>query len=219
MARRPRRDPRLPAAGCRRSAVLGGIVRGRAVTLRVPREEDLGSFARWAADMRVRRAGALAYWEQPAMPATWKERLAKRSESKDSVLWAIDAGSQVVGSCAVEFSGAPAADGVGITHFTIDPEHWRRGYGWDAALALHRWVFDIVHLRRAGAVLAADNAAALRVAEKLGYRRYAHGHAVQYRDGGYVDQVRLVMDVEDWTERWDATEREYPVPLGEDLER
>ncbi|CAN5149134.1 hypothetical protein BH18CHL2_BH18CHL2_07480 [soil metagenome] len=199
--------------------MLGGIVRGRSVALRVPREDDLASFARWAADMRVRRTSPHAYWDEPAMPATWKERLAKQSESKDSILWAIDAGGQLAGACGIELSGAPIADSVGMTHFTIDPDRWRQGLGWDAALALHRWVFDIVHLRRATAVIAADNAAALHVAERLGYRRYAEGHAAYYRDGAYVDQVRLMMDVDDWTQRWDATEREYPVPLGEELEQ
>ena len=194
-------------------------MRGKLAALRVPTEGDLGAFSRWAADMRVRRSSPRAYWDEPAMPATWKERLAKQSESKDSVLWAIEAAGELVGSCAVELAGAPAADGIGITHFTIDPDRWRRGYGWDAALAVHRWAFDIVHLRRATAVVAADNAAALRIGERLGYRAYARGHEVYFRDGSYVDEVQLVMDIETWNERWDPAEREYPEPLGEELER
>ncbi|HUG56423.1 MAG TPA: GNAT family protein, partial [Candidatus Limnocylindrales bacterium] len=92
------------------------------------------------------------------------------------------------------------------------PGAWRKGYGTDAALALHRYVFDYLHLRRSEVALRADSAAALRIAARLGYREYAHGHAVHWRDGAYVDELRLRMDLDDWDARWSA-EREYqPLP-------
>jgi hypothetical protein len=40
---------------------------------------------------------------------------------------------------------------------------------------------------------------------------------VDYRDGAYVDEVKLRMDKEAWQERWGA-EREYP-PLAADATR
>lgn len=201
--------------------MLGGILRGKRTVLRVPTEADLDGFARWAADMRVRGALTHAYWEEPATRATWKERLAKQSEDKGSVMWAVEADGSLAGLCRVDFSTGPDAipdGGIGITHFTIDPDRWRKGFGWDAALTLHRWIFDIVHARSAHTSLAAHNEAALRIARRLGYEEYARGHAVHYGDGRYVDDLQLRMELETWDERWGASEREYPDPLGAELE-
>lgn len=201
--------------------MLGGIVRGKRTTLRIPTEADLAGFARWSADMRVRALLTRAYWEEPAMPATWKERLAKQSEDKSSVLWAIEADGSLAGLCRVEgagdFGSWPAV-GIEVTHFTIDPERWRQGLGWDAALTLHRWIFDLVHARMSMAALSSHNAGALRITERLGYETYAHGHAVRYGDGRYQDELQQRMTLETWDERWGATEREYSPPLGEELE-
>lgn len=199
--------------------MLGGIVRGKRAQLRVPTESDLEGMARWAADMRVRGALTHAYWDEPAMPASWKERLAKQSEDKGSVLWAIEADGVLVGSCRVEFGTDPGSDNINVSHFTIDPDRWRQGLGSDAALTLCRWIFDIVHARSSATALAAHNVAALRIAERLGYEQYARGHAVHYGDGRYVDELQLRMELETWDERWGATQREYAVPLGDELER
>ncbi|MGH2450258.1 MAG: GNAT family N-acetyltransferase [Candidatus Limnocylindria bacterium] len=196
--------------------MLGGIVRGRRTVLRVPTADDLPSIASWMADLRVRRACAV--WHEPAAAATWKERLTEAAKDEKSVLWAIDASGdgdagRLVGMCRMTFGwNAPISDSVEPTHFILDPAEWRKGQGWDAALALHRYVFDYLHLRRSEIAVRADNAAALRIAERLGYREYAHGHAVHWRDGAYVDEIRLRMDLDDWDARWSA-EREYePLP-------
>jgi RimJ/RimL family protein N-acetyltransferase len=199
--------------------MLGGILRGRRTVLRVPTEADLDGIARWAADMRVRGALTHAYWDEPATRATWKERLTKQSEDKGSVLWAIEADGALAGSCRVEFNVEPGADHIDITHFTIDPERWNKGLGSDAALTLSRWIFDVVHARSSSATLAAHNTAAIKLADRLGYQTYAVGHAVHYGDGRYVDGLQLRMDLETWDERWGEAEREYPVLLGEELER
>jgi RimJ/RimL family protein N-acetyltransferase len=63
----------------------------------------------------------------------------------------------------------------------------------------------------------ADNEAARRIADRLGYTEFAHGHEVHYRDGGYVDELQLRVDKETWLERWSA-EREYP-PVAADATR
>ena len=52
---------------------LGGTIRGKTTTLRLPTDADLETYNDWMADMRVRRAHRV--WNEPAMPATWKERL------------------------------------------------------------------------------------------------------------------------------------------------
>ena len=193
---------------------LGGTVRGRKTTLRVPVESDLEAYNRWMADMRVRRAHGV--WHEPAMPATWKERFREIAKEKTAILWSIDAHSRLVGMAVGNF-WSPTEPGFTPRVLLIDPDEWRKGYGWDASLALHRYLFDYLDLRRAGVEVRADNAAALRIAERLGYAEYARGHDVHYRDGAYVDEVQLMLTKETWHERWSG-EREY-APLAAEATR
>lgn len=193
---------------------LGGTIRGKKTSLRLPTEADLDTYNRLMADMRVRRAHSV--WHEPAMPATWKERLKEIAKDKMSVLWSIEAGGKLIGLATGSF-WSPTEPGFTLRQFVIDPDEWRKGYGFDAALAFHRYLFDYLDLRRAGVELRADNVAALRIAERLGYTEYARGHEVHYRDGAYVDEVQLFMPKEAWHESWPG-EREYP-PLAADATR
>lgn len=189
--------------------MLGGIVRGKKTTLRVPTEDDLARVNAWMADMRVRRGGHL--WEEPAMRETWKERLKEAAKEQRGVLWTIEADARPIGSIRIELWNEPPA-GADIRHFILDPDAWRRGYGSDAALALHRYLFDYLDLSRIAVAMPADNAGGLRIAERLGYREFGRGHDVLYRDGAYADEVQLRFDRTAWNERW-AGEKEYePLP-------
>jgi len=190
---------------------LGGIVRGTTTTLRTPVEDDLVSYGRWMADLRLRRLAGV--WHEPAMPATWKERLVEQTKEKDNVLFSIEAEGRLVGLARIGWGWEPRRDSAHITYFAIAPDEWRKGYGWDAALALHRYLFDYLDLRRVGLELHADNAAARRICDKLGYIEFGHGHEVYYRDGAYVDQSWMLMERDTWDERWGKQHREYQ-PLG-----
>jgi RimJ/RimL family protein N-acetyltransferase len=188
---------------------LGGTIRGKTTTLRLPMEADLETYNRWMADMRVRRAHSV--WHEPAMPATWKDRFKEIAKEKMNVLWSIDADDRLIGLAAGSFWSMTQL-GFTLRQLLIDPDAWRKGYGFDAALAFHRYLFDYLDLPRVGVELRADNAAGFRIADRLGYAEYARGHEVHYRDGAYVDEIQLFMDKDAWRERW-GTEREY-APLG-----
>jgi RimJ/RimL family protein N-acetyltransferase len=192
---------------------LGGTIRGKSTTLRLPTEADLETYNQWVSDMRVRHAHSV--WQEPAMPATWKERFKEIAMDKQSVLWSIEADGKLIGLALGHLW--PMANGFDVNQLVIDPDEWRRGYGGDAALALHRYLFDYLDLRLVTVDVRADNAGAVAIAGKLGYTEYAHGHEVHYRDGAYVDELKLRMDKETWQERWSA-EREYP-PLGAEATR
>lgn len=194
--------------------MLGGTVRGKLTTLRTPREDDLALVNAWMADLRVRREGQV--WAEPAAIATWKARLGEAAKDRDSILWTIESDDRAVGLARTR-RGWEVIPSEVMALFVIDPMAWRRGYGADAALALHRYLFD--YLERAWTICAvpAGNAAGLRIAESLGYREFGRGHEVYYRDGGYADQVWLRCDRGAWDQRWGATEREYP-PFTEGIE-
>jgi RimJ/RimL family protein N-acetyltransferase len=190
---------------------FGGVIRGKRTTLRTPTEDDLAAYSRWMADMRVRRASRI--WHEPAMPATWKERLKEQAKEQRAVLWSIETEGRLIGLVRARVGGLESPPAANLQHFIIDPDEWRKGYGWDAALALHRYFFDYLDLKRAGTELRADNVPALRIAEKLGYTEFGRGHQVYYRDGSYVDESWILMERAVWDERFGKTEREY-VPFG-----
>ena len=190
---------------------LGGIVKGKRTTLRTPLEDDLASYSRWMADMRIRHAASV--WHEPAMPATWKERLKEQAKEQRVVLWSIEADGRVIGLARARLGGIESPPSAYLQHFVIDANEWRKGYGFDAALALHRYFFDYLDLQRSGIEVRADNVAALRIAERLGYTEFARGHEAVYRNGAYVDEVSLLMQRATWDERWAGNEREY-VPFS-----
>src|SRR2546428_11255471 len=74
---------------------LGGTIRGKKTTLRLPVEANLETYNRWMAELRVRHAHRV--WHEPAMPATWKERFKEIAKDKQNVLWSIDAAGELVG--------------------------------------------------------------------------------------------------------------------------
>lgn len=195
--------------------MLGGIVRGKLTTLRVPTADDLPHVNAWMADMRVRRGGHL--WGEPAAQDTWKERLKEAAKAERQILWVIEAESRAIGVAAVEVWPDPLG-GVDLRFFTLDAGVWGHGYGGDAALALHRYLFDYLDLKVATLTLPSDNTGGLRIAERLGYRKFGQGHEVYYRDGAYADQLQMRFDRAVWDERWGEREREY-ASLAADVTR
>jgi len=123
---------------------LGGTIRGKKTILRLPVETDLEAYNRWMADMRVRRAHNV--WHEPAMPATWKERFKEIAKEKQTVLWSIESEGKLIGLAAGHVWGM--GNGFDLSQLVIDPDEWRKGYGFDVALALHRYLFDYLDLRR-----------------------------------------------------------------------
>lgn len=193
---------------------LGGIVRGKKVTLRTPVEADLALVSALMADMRVRRGGQV--WDEPAAVATWKERLKEAAKDERSVLWTIEADGAAVGMARVSWHSEPGH--CDVRDLVIDPERWGRGYGGDAALALHRYLFDYLDRRVTAVELPTDNERAKRIAERLGFVEFARGHDAYYRDGAYLDRIYLRLDRETWDAKWGSAEREY-APFPEGIER
>lgn len=192
--------------------MLGGIVRGKKVILRTPTEDDLPFFNTLMADMRVRREGQV--WHEPATTATWKDRLTEAAKEQNAVVWTIEADGAPAGLAVVTWHSEPGHSD--LWHFAIDPARWGNGLGTDAAVALHRYLFDYLDRRVVSIGVPADDERALRIAEKLGYGEFARGHDVYYRDGGYTDKLYLRFDRETWDARW-SHEREYG-PLPEEVE-
>ena len=186
---------------------LGGTIRGTKTTLRMPVEGDLVAYNRWMADLRLRHATRL--WHEPAMPATWKERFTEQWKGENSVLWSIDSGGALAGLIRFEFGWNERNYGW-IDQFVIDPDQWHRGIASDAAVALHRYLFDYLDLRRVNTTIRADNLAGAKLGARLGYTEFARGSEVFYRNGGYTGEIWLLCERAAWDERF-PKEREYKI--------
>jgi len=59
--------------------------------------------------------------------------------------------------------------------WTLGREYWGHGYAAESALACRNWAFDELGVTRLISLIARENAASIRVAEKLGMRHDADG--------------------------------------------
>jgi RimJ/RimL family protein N-acetyltransferase len=81
----------------------------------------------------------------------------------------------------------------------LSPDHQGQGYVTEATAELVRICFEDLGVRRLTAQAFADNAASLRVMERLGMRLEAHHRADSlHREHGWVDGVTYALLREDW---------------------
>jgi len=85
-----------------------------------------------------------------------------------------------------------AEGSLGVIGWLLDPAYAGHGYATEAAAEMLRICFEELGLRRVVAGAFADNAASLRVSEKLGYR--PDGVDVVARRGQRAEDVRLVVE-------------------------
>ncbi|MBN1541035.1 GNAT family N-acetyltransferase [candidate division KSB1 bacterium] len=65
--------------------------------------------------------------------------------------------------------------------------HWSKGYGSEAVRLMCRYGFEILNLNRIQLVVSSENAAAVRVYEKAGFRIEGTLRQAMYRNGRYID--------------------------------
>ena len=71
--------------------------------------------------------------------------------------------------------------------YWLAEEYWGRGIATEAVMALTRWGFEELSLRRIFAAVFARNPASTRVLEKAGYEFEGRERARYFRDGQFID--------------------------------
>jgi RimJ/RimL family protein N-acetyltransferase len=90
----------------------------------------------------------------------------------------------------------------GVVGWLIDPAYSGRGYATEAAAELLRICFEDLGLRRVVAGAFADNAASVRIMEKIGMRIESRQlRASLHRDLGWVDHLETAILAEEWRAR------------------
>jgi len=87
-------------------------------------------------------------------------------------------------------------------------EFWGKGYGTDAKFSLLRFAFDELNLRKIISHVLAFNKRSLAYARKCGYRPEAVFKKEKYRNGRYVDLVRLAVFRPDFERAWQRYQRD-----------
>ena len=79
----------------------------------------------------------------------------------------------------VNFKGSPGPDGTVDLGWELEPSERHQGFATEAATTVSRWALSQPGVRRVTARIPSDNAASIRVAERLGMRRTLERHPEQ----------------------------------------
>ena len=141
-------------------------------------------------------AAGTTFWILPRSQEGWNAHFDTDARLRPKPRrFAILRGRKVVGTCGLFgpwFSGAM----LGIAIF--DPDARGRGIGTYAVRALCDYGFQKLRLRRIELGVYPDNASAIRVYEKCGFKREALSRSDIYHDGGWRDTLWMSLLRSEW---------------------
>ncbi|MGQ0797520.1 MAG: GNAT family N-acetyltransferase [Methanobacteriota archaeon] len=163
------------------------VVLGERVLLRPLGSGDLRRLVKWFSDPRVShflgRTSGVTLAEE--------ERWFREYERKvDEQVFAIEVEGKHVGNVGlhkVDRAHRKADLGVLIGEATL----WSRGYGTDAIRAALRYAFEVLGLHKVSLDVLEYNHRAIRAYEKVGFVREGVHRQDIYKDGRFVDVVRM----------------------------
>ena len=117
----------------------------------------------------------------------------------DEVLWAIS--EKKTGRCIGHVGLYKIDPRVRKAEFAIvigDQKWWGKGVGCSATIAMIDWGFDQLNLHKISLSVLAGNRRAIKLYEKLGFRREGALRDEQFRDRKYVDVVLMSVLDDEW---------------------
>lgn len=167
------------------------MIRGVRVYLRAVERDDLARCHRWMNDERLVATLAQRYPMSLAREADWIERAARGQDPAEITLAVCLAdGDRHIGNCSL--SGIERENRTATLGIFIGEEDCRgRGFGAEALRLLCRFGFDELDLRKIRLDVQAENAAAIKTYERLGFKREGLLREEVYRKGRTLDVVRM----------------------------
>lgn len=89
--------------------------------------------------------------------------------------------------------------------WAVHPDEWCKGYATEAAWHVIDWAFKQFNLHRVVAFCHANNAASVRVMEKLGMRRDGRLRETRWLNGAWWDEFVYAILEKDWQVKKDLT--------------
>jgi RimJ/RimL family protein N-acetyltransferase len=181
------------------AAVPGAFLSGRLVDLVPPEVEDAEPLCRWLNDPAVWVPFARLWPTNVEAERQWiGAQLSRRDELNFMVFER--ATKRPVGLAGLR--NLDAANATARLGLLIGEASARgQGLGTEAAALLLGYGFDFLGLRRVNLSALAENAAAIRIYEKLGFRREGLERKAVLRNGEYVDTVHMGVFAEEFRAR------------------
>jgi len=174
--------------------MLGPVLRGSLVTLRPPDESDPARFVEWFADMEATRYLAHRFGMALSQEEGW---FTKIGESKDDVIWIIEAEGRAIGTSGIhriDWLNANAITGT----FIGDRSAWRKGYGGEAMALRTEYAFRWLNLHKLTSGALAENEPSRRALLKAGYREVGMQREHSFREGRWHDHWLCELLRSDW---------------------
>lgn len=170
------------------------VTTGR-LTLRPVVPDDAEAFLRWRSRASVVRYMYQPPWDGPTAVLklrTWSN--APFEQPGDVLVLAVELDGAVVGETLLKWAAGPRQAEVG---YALRPDVSGRGLATEAAAATLRLAFDAYGFHRVFARIDEENAASVRVAERLGLRHEARLVENDLRDGVWsTELVYAILDRE-----------------------
>lgn len=171
------------------------MIQGNRITLRAIERDDLPRLLAFNNDLDVELAGG----GDPPWPQSFARIVADfdrdtsaggRDGNKDGVNFAIEAGGEIIGICAlfgVDPIGRTAELGIGIG----DKEYWGQGYGREAIGLLVDYAFRLLNLRRVFLRVHGRNERAIRAYRACGFIEEGRMRQHVWSNGAYDDLILM----------------------------
>ena len=176
------------------------IQHGR-VFLRAADREDIPRFVAWFNDWRTSRTLAMRAPMSLAGEERWFEGMLERQGNGNYLFVAcLLENDRPIGNCGlheVDLANGSAMLGIAIGH----PDDRGKGYGTEVLQALVGFGFGHLRLERIWLDVYAINPGARRVYERVGFVYEGTLRRAVYREGQYVDVVRMSILVDEWRAR------------------
>jgi RimJ/RimL family protein N-acetyltransferase len=178
--------------------MIDALLSGTRVRLTAFTPDDVAALARWYQDTAFLRL----YDAEVAHPKNEKQvadLIAERQKSATAYIFAVRPldGNDLVGYA--EIDGILWSQGTGWLSIGIgDLAHRGQGYGTEAMQLLLRFAFDELNLRRVQLTVFSYNDPALRLYERLGFRREGVFREFLLRDGQTHDMILYGLLRREW---------------------
>lgn len=168
------------------------------IFLRAAERDDIPRFVAWFNDWRTSRTLALRAPMSAAMEEGWFERMLEQQGRTDYLFVAcLLEDDRPIGNCGlheVDLANGNAMLGLAIGH----PDDRGKGYGTEILRALVGFGFGQLRLERIYLDVYATNPGAQRVYERVGFVREGTLRHDVFREGHYLDVVRMAILADEW---------------------
>lgn len=169
------------------------------LTLRRFRPTDLAAFLAYRNDPEVARYQSWeSITERPAALFIAEQQSARPGTPGGWFQFAIElrATGALIGDCGLGLTSEDRREAeIG---YTLARQYQRQGYATEAVAAVFDYAFTTLGLRRMVAIADVRNTPSIRVMERLGMRRAAHGARRVWFKGGWAEEYRYTLPREEW---------------------